>query len=212
MLHCGLLTIDWNAWIGVGQIGAILVVGKWALDSARDQIGHLRAANRTTQEHYQASLDQANGQQQIQLAFEILKMYHEETTLFGYRWSPATGSEFVVGLAVRKKIPDIKEVVRKVYVDLSNVPQVEWDAMRQAVSASIIVNNYFMRITTLLARKLVDEGLIMTLGELGAQAFPFVQEVVPPHIKTKAYAAYVTRYRELAENYQANKSKHVSDA
>ena len=55
----------------------------------------LRVAAQTQQAHYQASLDQANAQHQVELAFEMLKAYQQKSTLFGQNCCPKPPSSLL---------------------------------------------------------------------------------------------------------------------
>ncbi|HEY1682136.1 MAG TPA: hypothetical protein VGF98_10905 [Candidatus Tumulicola sp.] len=189
--------------VGVAQIVAVVLVGRWAWRSAMKQIDEVRTSNSSQQANYQAALTQANGQQQVNLAFAMLRQYHEKTTVSGITWSAAECSEHLMRLAESKKIASIKSDVGHYYSgQRSNVS--DQGALTKAVSAAIIVNNYYIRAVALLKRKLIDEDLMMTLGDLAAGALPYAQAVSPPHIKTKAYEVFVARWNVISHPDKTN--------
>jgi hypothetical protein len=198
MYSYGVCVLDWSllwqllvvAVMGIGQIVVIRAVGRWAVSSAADQISEIRKSAQSQQEHYQASLDLANAQQRISLAFEMLQDFQKPVYCFGRVLRPAEAVEDLGQLIFDGTFDDAKALVDIFYDKSRTLTDDEMKGVQRTVGAAIVANNFFSRTQVMFEAGLLDQKLIQTLGWLALQGFPVVERLDLPNMNIDAYRAF----------------------
>jgi hypothetical protein len=169
------------AAVGIAQIIAIVLVGRWAWRSAFGQIGEIRTATADEQKRHQESLLQADNQHRVSNALNLIDSFYRRLPYLYGDIAPSEAIEYLTHLENEHAIDGLvksRNVYGTSYTEPTD-PEAK-EIFRKGLAAASVINNFYARAQTAIDGGIADRKVLYNLGYLANISLPTVRKVIAP--------------------------------
>lgn len=177
--------------VGILQVLAILAVGIWAIDTAKDQLGQLRRAADKQQEQNRDVLTHSAEQERVRVSLMLFQSMNQVVALAKENLSPLAA----VDRLAEMERTDLDDVIRMRGNAIAGdpIPAPEKKRLDEVAAACAVANNYFIMVESLLSQDMAKESLLLNLADLARIALRMGRKVAPPRMDLRSLRAFVDR-------------------